>query len=298
MIREQPEDFLTVIKQNYVPDPKKSIPAVRKDFSEFYEAFQSVDRPTVAPVEINGGLRGYVCSVPESLPDYYLLFFHGGGFQVGSTADHLGLITRMARACRARVLSVDYRLAPECVYPAAAEDALAGYQYLLSQGISPHRIIPVGISAGGTLVLNLLSAIRDHRMLPPAAAVCLSPVVDFTFGGESVISNRDLDWLTAERLAAIRTLYLAGQDPNNPAISPIHANMSGFPPLYIQAGSHEILFDDISAFVKKAKWAGLKVHYEVWDGMFHFWHIFGEQVPEAHEAINHIGAYVQEAFRR
>jgi acetyl esterase/lipase len=297
MIRETPEDFVTIIR-SYSPDPNKPVAAARKDHSTFYATFPLGERPVVEPVDIREDLKGYWCSVPESLPGRTILFFHGGGFTMGSTEDHLGLIALIATAARARVFSVDYRLAPEHVYPAAAEDALAAYRYLVLNELPPHQIIPAGISAGGTLVLGLLLSIREHKLLFPPAAIAMSPAVDMLFGGASVVANKDKDWITPAWLTSIRTVYLAGHDPNDPTASPVHANLSHLPRLYIQAGTHELLFDDISAFVKKAKWAGVVVRFEIWEGMFHCWQMFGEHAPEGQEALEHIGAYVQDVFTR
>lgn len=292
MIREQPEDFLTILK-SYLPDPNKPIPVARREFSAFYQEFQTDKLPAVEPVDLGNGVQGFWCTVPEAQTGYTVLFFHGGGFTVGSTEDHLGLIARIARATNARVLSVDYRMAPEHLYPAATEDALMAYQYLVSHGTPPHRIIPVGISTGGTIVLELVLALRDQHMLMPPAVVCLSPVVDMQFPGASMVSNQDRDWINMARLESIKTTYLAGQNLLDPSVSPLYASFSHLPPLYIQAGSHELLFDDISALVKKVKWAGVPVRYEVWEGMFHCWQIFGEQVPEAKEAVDRIGVFVR-----
>jgi acetyl esterase/lipase len=297
MTRESPEDFLTILK-SYIPDPKKPIGLVRKEFSEFYAEFLPEERPTLEPVAIRDDLRGFWCSVAESVPDRTILFFHGGGFTVGSTADHLGLCARLAKAAGARVFSVDYRLAPEHPFPAPIEDALASYRYLTAHGCPAHRIVPTGLSAGGTLVLDLLLSLRDQKVLLPPAAVCMSPAVDMMFGSESVLRNRDVDWVTAERLNGIRTQYLAGHDPNDPFASPIHANLSGLPRLCIQAGTHELLFDDISVLSKKAKWAGVPVRFEIWEGMFHCWQIFSGHVPEADEAVVHAGAFIQEVLAR
>ncbi len=297
MIRETPQDFLDILK-SYVPDPQKPAGVARQEFSEFFAEFQTDERPEVEQVAIRNDLRGVWCSVPEAVPDRTLLFFHGGGFSVGSTADHLGFCAELARAAQSRVFSVDYRLAPEHTFPAQVEDAVAAYRYLASHGYPPHRIIPVGISSGGTLVLDLLLTLRDQHLLMPPAAVCMSPMVDLAFGGESVTANRDSDWLSAARLTAIRIQYLAGREPDDPLASPVHANLSGLPRLYIQTGSGELLYDDISAFAKKAKWAGVQVRFEIWEGMFHFWQIFGKQVPEARDAISRAGAFVRETFGR
>jgi epsilon-lactone hydrolase len=267
-------------------------------FSAFYATFQQGDRPLVEPAYIREDLQGYWCSVPESLPDRIILFFHSGWFSMGSTEDHLGLIAGIAKAAKARVFSVDYRLAPEHVYPAAAEDALSAYRYLTDHGHLPHQIIPVGLSTGGTLVLGLLLSIREHKMLFPQAAIALSPATDMLFIGASVTANADKDWITPARLTAIRTIYLAGHDPNDPTASPVHANLSHLPRLYLQAGTHELLFDDISAFVKKAKWAGVVVRFGIWEGMFHCWQMFGDHVPEGQESVDQIGAFVEDVFSR
>ena len=134
-------------------------------------------------VELSKGVYGYWITVPESESGCTILFFHGGDFTVGSTKDHLGLCIQIARAARAQVFSVDYRLAPEYVFPAAIEDAIAAYRYLIGHGHLPHRIIPVGISAGGTLVIDLLISARDQGLPLPRAGVCMSPPVDMFFPG-------------------------------------------------------------------------------------------------------------------
>ena len=178
------------------------------------------------------------------------------------------------------------------MFPAAAEDAAAAYRFLIANGIRPHRILPVGISSGGTLVLDLLMALRDDGAPMPPAAVCMSPVVDMLFGGESMKKNLERDWLTPARLDAMRTHYLAGHDPTDPVASPVYARLNGLPRLYIQAGSHELLFDSIGTFVDKARWAGsgtvrgLGGNVPLLAGVC--W-----QIPEGREAIDHIGAFLQ-----
>ncbi|MGD1004765.1 MAG: alpha/beta fold hydrolase [Methanoregulaceae archaeon] len=300
MDQDPHEDLLEIIR-SHSPDTKKPMPIVRKEFSAFYQEVQTEveEPPFLERVMIgNEGLQGFWIRVPESLSDCTVLFFHGGGFSLGSTADHLGLCTRIARAARARVFSVDYRLAPENLFPAAAEDAVAAYQWLISHGYPSHRIVPVGISTGGTLVIDLLLLARERMMLLPPAAVCISPAVDMMFGGKSVEKNRDYDWISSARLDSIRTTYLGGHNPNDPLASPIHADLRRFPRLYIQAGTHELLFDGILDFVKKARWAGVPVQFEIWQDMFHCWQVFADHVPEGLEAIDHIGKFVQDVLSR
>src|SRR5208337_1379185 len=301
MIRVSADEFLAIVK-SHAPDPKRSLPDVRQDVSAFYEEMQEeivgAGYHTIERAAIRDGLSGYLVSVPESEPGYVILFFHSGGFTLGSTADHLGLCIRLARAARAEVFSVDYRLAPEHIFPAAVEDAIAGFRYLQSRGYHPHQILPVGISAGGTLVLSLLLSLRDQGVPLPPAAVCMSPIVDLMFPGESVAKNQERDWITPARLSAIRAAYLAGHDPQDPVASPVHAAFRGLPRLYIQVGTHELLVSAVGKFVDKARWAGVPVQAEIGEGMYHCWQVFAGQLPEGQEAIDHIGAFVRQIQAR
>lgn len=297
MIVDPIGDLLSALKAG-IPDPNKLPARAREELSALYVEFQEIEQPKLERVTIRDGLDGFWITVPESLPDRTILFLHGGGFTVGSTRDHMGICTNLARACRSQVFSVDYRLAPEHIFPAAAEDALCAYRYLIAQGIPPHHIVPIGISAGGTLVIDLLITARDANLALPLAAVCLSPITDMQFSGESVERNAGLDWITPARLHAIRTVYLAGKDQNDSLASPVHARLHRLPRLYIQIGTHELLLSDVAAFVQKARWAGSPVQLELWEGMFHCWQVFSRDVPEAKRAIEHIGSFVQDALNR
>ncbi|WP_321506218.1 alpha/beta hydrolase [uncultured Methanoregula sp.] len=301
MIQESPEELLALIRE-HAPDPRKPVPLMREDVSAFYEEMQedvvNEGAHKAGKVMITDAVSGSWITLPDTGRDRVILFFHGGGFTTGSTDDHLGLCIRLARAAKAPVFSVDYRLSPEHAFPAPVQDALAAYRYLLSNGYPPHRILPVGISAGGTLVLSLLLSIRDEGRPMPLAGVCMSPVVDLLFPGESVTKNSDRDWITPARLQSIQKMYLAGQDPHDPMASPVHARMKGLPRLYIQMGTHELLLSDIGKFVDKARWAGVPVQAEIWEGMFHCWQIFASQIPEGKEAIEQAGAFIQSILAR
>jgi acetyl esterase/lipase len=292
--------FLEILKE-HTPDPGGPLSTARQEFSAFYTEYQqgAGEPPFLEKVAIdNGNLYGYWISAPGSRPDRIVLFFHGGGFMEGSTADHTGLILRLAKAAEARVFSVDYRLAPEHPFPAAVHDAVSAYRWLLARGYPHHRIVPAGISAGGTLVLSLLVSLRDGRLPLPPAAVCMSPATDLSFPGKSVQQNRETDWITPERLASIRAAYLAGHDESDPLASPVHADLRGFPRLLVQAAMHELLFDDIIAFVDKARWAGVPTRFEVWQEMFHCWQVFADRIPEGQEAIDHAGAFIRDTLIR
>lgn len=301
MIRESPETVLATLK-SHAPDPKQPLDAVRKGLSAFYAGMQEEtvmgSDHQIERVSIHDGVKGIWVSLPESMADRVVLFFHGGYFSTGSTDSHLGLCIRLARVSRARVFSVDYRLAPEHVFPAAVEDAVAAYRFLIAKGYGPHHIVPAGISVGGTLVLSLLLSARDQGLPLPPAAVCMSPATDMLFSGESMEKNRERDWLTAEHLDAIRTVYLAGHDPKDPLASPVQARLAGLPRLYVQAGTHEMLVSGIGVFVDKARWAGVPVQAEIWEGMFHCWQLFAEQIPEGQEAIGQAGAFIEDVLSR
>jgi monoterpene epsilon-lactone hydrolase len=299
MIPDQLADILALLKSN-ASDPRMPISTRRQDFSAFYDDMQEQEDepPATESVEITRGLQGYWIGGPEAVTDSAILFFHGGGFSFGSTNDYLGLCTRIMQAAHTRVFSVDYRLAPEHVFPAPVEDAVAAYKYLLTHGYPSHRIVPAGISAGGTLVLDLLLSARDQGLPLPSTGICMSPIVDMLFEGESVTKNSDNDWLSPARLTSMRTLYLSGHDPVDPLASPVFARLSGLPRLYIQTGTHELLLSDIASFVEKARWAGVPVKFELWEGMFHCWQVFARLMPEGQQAINLIGAFIQDAVAR
>jgi len=301
MICESPEDLLATLK-SHTPDPQQTPASMRQEVSAFYAGMQEEtvmgSDHHLESVVIQNGLRGIWVTLPDSLSGRAVLFFHGGCFTSGSTDSHLGFCIRLARASRARIFSVDYRLAPEHVFPAAVEDAVAAYRFLIARGYSPHHIVPVGISAGGTLVLSLLLSARDQGLPLPSAAVCISPVTDMLFSGESVLKNRDRDWITQEQLQATCTTYLAGHDVKDPLASPVYARLAGLPRLYVQAGTHELLISDIGAFVDRARWAGVPVQAEIWEGMFHSWQLFAEHIPEGQEAIEQAGAFIDDVLHR
>lgn len=247
-------------------------------------------RPEIEPLP---GIRAYRLTTPATRADRTILFFHAGGFTSGSTADSLDLSARLCDAARSEVVSVDYRLAPAHPFPAAVEDCLSAYRYLLREGYSPERVVPAGLSAGGTLALSMLLSARGAGLPMPAAAVLLSPAVDMLFLGESVLLNRETDWLAPEQFAAMREDYLAGGDPCDPLASPLYADLSGLPPLLVQAGGGEVLIDGIEAFVSTARLQGVPVAFDCTEGMFHCWQAFAGVLPEGAMAVERIGAFVR-----
>jgi len=226
-----------------------------------------------------------------------LLYFHGGGYCVGSVRTHRLLVGALSRACGVPVLSLDYRLAPEHPHPAAVDDAVAAYRGLLAEGIPAARIAFAGDSAGGGLTAAALLALRAHSLPAPAAGVCLSPWFDLALSGETMRTNVDVDPMCKPSLLAMMAAaYLAGADPCTPEASPLYGDLTELPPMLVQVGTAETLLDDARRFAARAERAGVRVTLEVWDDMIHVWQAFAMVLPEGQQAIDRIGAFVRAAL--
>jgi acetyl esterase/lipase len=235
--------------------------------------------------------------LPGSLTDRVVLYFHGGAYCLGSLDTHRGLAGTVASASQARALLIDYRLAPEHPFPAAVLDVQAAYNWLLDQGVAPEQVALAGDSAGGGLVLALMVSTRDAGQPLPAAGVCLSPWADLTLSGRSWTTNarREL-LLSAVKMRQMGQLYLGDADPRTPLASPLYADLAGLPPILIQVGGDEALLSDAEEVALRAKAAGVEVELEVWPGMFHVWQLTSRAIPEARQAIERIGAFLQTRF--
>lgn len=234
-------------------------------------------------------------SFPESRSDRTVLYLHGGAFVMCSIESHRHLIAQIARACEARVLAIDYRLAPEFPYPAALQDAMTAYKYLIKKTGAPQQIALIGDSAGGGLAVSLLIAMRDGNQPMPAAVVCLCPWVDLTAGGESIVTKaREEFIIPVKDMHLAIEAYLNGADPKTPTISPIFADLRGLPPMLIQAGTSEVLLDDARRLAKRAQECDVAVTLEIWEQMIHVWHFFSSVMPEARQAIARVGQFVRE----
>ena len=249
---------------------------------------------TCTPVEA-GGVSAEWSVADGADQDKVILYVHGGGYVMGSAGSHRDMTGRLSQASGARVLSLNYRLAPEHPFPAPVDDSVAAYRWLLGQGIQASNIAIAGDSAGGGLALAALIAIRDAGEPVPAAGIGISPWVDMEGTGESMTTRAAVDPVVQkEGLLGMAKLYLGGADPKNPLAAPLHANLAGLPPLLIQVGDSETLLDDATRITERARKADVDVTLKIWDEMPHVWHLFAPILPEGQQAIEEIGAFFKE----
>jgi epsilon-lactone hydrolase len=237
----------------------------------------------VLTIEAGGGGAGTV-----------LLWLHGGWYVMGSPRTSAGLSSDVARRTGARVVSVDYRLAPEHPYPAALRDVLAVYRALLGSGVGPHSVGFVGESAGGGLAVATLAALRAEGLPQPACAVLFSPWTDLTLSGASMTSKVGIDPSFVPGKVRVRAADYAGvSDPADPTISPVFADLTGLPPMLIQAGSHEILLDDSTRLAARAAAADVAVTLDVTPQVPHLFQAFSAVLDEGDAALARVAAFLQ-----
>ncbi len=224
-----------------------------------------------------------------------LLYFHGGGYFVGSYATHRALVSQIAKNAGIAAFSINYRLAPEHPYPAAIEDCAKVYQWLLNEKkFQPSQISFGGDSAGGGCVVGTLTYLRDNGIPLPKCAIALSPWLDHTFSGHSFPSRNEIDpMLIADGFPIVRDYYMQGADPKAPYASPIFYSIKGLPPVMVQVGDHELLLSDSTRFEEKAKADGVAVTLEVYPDMFHVFNAFWRILPKAREANRKLGNFIQ-----
>lgn len=282
-----------------VIDAIKALSGKAESIEEMRAVNERMARPADSDVKSEPVLANRVkaewISAPGTVADRTVLYLHGGGYVMGSLNTHRDLMGRIARAAQARVLGLDYRLAPEHPFPGAVDDAVVGYRFLLEQGLRPARIAIAGDSAGAALTLAILIAGRDAGLAMPAAAICLSPMIDLEFTGESMKTRKDVDPIfSPDGIGLLGKAYLAGTNPRTPLASPLYADPKGFPPLLIQVGDHEVLLDDSTRLAQRAREAGVQVKLEVWPEMIHRFQMFAHVLPESQQAIEKIGKFIRE----
>ncbi|MGY2983219.1 monoterpene epsilon-lactone hydrolase [Bradyrhizobium sp. USDA 4508] len=231
----------------------------------------------------------------ESSMHRVVLFCHGGGFQVGSIRSHFSLMLRIARASAARVLGFNYRLAPEHRCPAAADDALTAYLWLLNQGMPSSRIVVAGDSAGAALAMAVALGARDCGLPLPSGLALISPWLDLSMRGNSYASRAALDIFSkpAQLSAMARTYLGRNGNASDPSASPIEADLAGLPPILVHASDYDITLDDAFLLAARARQSGVDVQVRVWDGMFHHFQMFAE-LPQSRESLAELGHFIAE----
>ncbi len=233
-------------------------------------------------------------SFAEHTDEGALLYLHGGGYAICSPFTHRALAANLGKAAGLNALVPDYRLAPEHPFPAAIDDAVAAYRWLLEQGAPSERIVIAGDSAGGGLTLATMLKLRDTGEPLPGAAAVISPWTDLAVTGESVKTRqKDDPMLYRSGLIEYAQLYLGDHDCKDPLASPLYADFAGFPPLIIHVGTAEILHDDATRLAERAQAAGVDVSLHVYDDMMHVWHYYAGVLPEADTAIEQIGQFLR-----
>jgi acetyl esterase/lipase len=285
--------------RNASPFPQDmDIQTRRQRMEDMTAAAPLPDGTRVTPVDA-GGVPSEWVEVPGGSRTPAILYLHGGGYTVGSIRTHRALVSRLAAATGGGGLTVDYRLGPEHPFPAAVDDAVAAYRWLLGTGVAPSDIVVAGDSAGGGLTVALLVALRDAGVPLPAAGVCISPWTDLGCTGESMTTRAAADpMVQRDSLLPMAAAYLAGQDPRLPLASPLHADLRGLPPLLVHVGTAETLLDDSTRLAERARAAGVPVDLEVWDDMIHVWHAFAPLLPESDAAIARVGEWVRARLAR
>ena len=241
-----------------------------------------------------GGVKGIKLTPDGAQPGRTLLYFHGGGYCIGSPLGHRSMVSHIAKAMRATAYSMDYRMAPEAPFPAAVEDALACYKALLDDGVPAAHIAISGDSAGGGLTLACALSIKDSGLPQPACLMPISPWVDLTNSGWSYGTKAESDpMITRENISEFAVTYLAGTDSKTPLASPVFADLSGLPPMLIQVGSEECLLSDATLLAERAGAAGVSVHLEIWPEMIHVWHFFHAFLTDARRAMEGMAAWAE-----
>lgn len=294
---QQQRDTINKMMADFPLDLRGDAVEQRAVFEQMMTAWPLADDVTTTSGSL-GGVPTLEITTADTRPDIVLLWFHGGWYTMGSPRTGASLSSDVARRTGAKVVSVDYRLAPEHPYPAGLQDARAAYRGLLDSGASPHEVAMVGESAGGGLVVSTLASLADEGLPQPAAAVLFSPWTDLTLSGESMTSKVGIDPAFVPEKVRVRVAdYVGDADPADPAISPIFADLTGLPPLLTQAGSYEILLDDSVRLAARAAAADVPVTLEVTPGVPHVFQAFAAMLDEGDAALEEVTRFLEAHLR-
>lgn len=269
-----------------------SIEEFRGKVELFMEGYPLPPDIRTEPISI-GDLSACWFFSPEAKKKKIILFFHGGGYSVGSIKSCQNLCARLSMVSNAAVLSVGYRLAPENPYPAALEDALSAYRWLLHHPYPRSHIAFAGISAGAGLALALLLKLKIEKIAMPAGALCFCPWVDLS---TIPVDSSVKDIICAKEIQSATQQYIGSNDSKNPLISPLYGNLKGLPPLFIQTGSRDLLHEQAVKLAEKAKREGVEITFDSQPDMIHNWPLFAPEFPEAQHAIMKAGKFLEKLF--
>lgn len=240
-----------------------------------------------------GNIPAEWISVPEANEEKVFYNLFGGGYIMGTLESRRWIPYHVSRVTNLRCLNIEYRLAPEYPFPAALDDSINSYKWLISKGFDPKKIIIGGESAGGGLAIATLLKLKEEKLSLPAAGVLMSPWVDLTASGKSIIRNQKFEPLILEGIKNMAKSYAQKESLSNPLISPVFADLKGLPPLLIQAGGIEALVDDSISLAERAKTAGVEVKLEIYENMTHVFQNFGEELSESRKAFASVNEFIQ-----
>jgi monoterpene epsilon-lactone hydrolase len=287
---------LVDLLREHAGSPSAPIELQRRDHDRAVAEAPVADGVAFERVRSDGGPLEWL--IPSGSPTpAVLLWFHGGGFAIGSSVTARGMVSTLAAMTGARGASLEYRLAPENPYPAALEDAQAAYRWLLEQGVQPRNLVVGGDSAGGGLVVAALASLRDTGNPMPAGALLFSPWVDLSLSGSSLLTDAAADpQVTRAGLERMAAWYLGDADPRSPYVSPLFGDLAGFPPLLIQVGGAEALLDDSVRLARAAAEAGCEVALDRWPNMIHVWQSFAPGLAEGTAALERAADWLVERW--
>jgi acetyl esterase/lipase len=295
---EQIEKLIGAIRNNGAVSDKDLLQR-RADFETLMASTPDATRVQIRRVDANGVDADLIwpARLHHPIGRRAILYLHGGGFYSGSLRTHRNIAASLAKAASADVLLIDYRLAPDYSFPAQTDDAIAAYRWLLMSGYKAGNIVIAGESVGATLAIEV---VRNQLRLTgalPAAVIAMSPVTDFAATGASLATNAANDpFMGKAELAVIHDAFARNRSAVDPDISPLYANLAGFPPLLIQVGSRETLLDDSTRLADKVQRAGGHVSLEVWPGMIHQWQIFPFWLDDARKSNARMAEFAASHF--
>ncbi len=297
MVNKGLERVIKLLLHNREVAAKKRVKDERDELEHMANMIQLSNDVETKKVNIDG-IDAIWLKTPGVEEESLIIYLHGGSYTAGSFNSHKDLVQRLSREAKCKIITIEYGLAPEQPFPKGLNDVIKIYNWLINEEkYKPNKIVIVGDSAGGGLTLATLVKLRDLNIKLPAAGVCLSPWTDLAFTGESYYDKNIRDpGITLDDLMFAAKLYIGNNDPKNPYISPVYADLKGLPPLLIHVGTVEKLLNDSTRVAESAKKAGVNVTLKVWNEMIHVFQAYAVLIREGEESIKEIGSFILNYF--